>query len=492
MPTRRRAPSTTKGSRTAVTMDDVREHLLSWPTPQLVDLIMQQAREDGRLRDGLKMRVAARVAGGPDLRTFRAALRAAFEPDDLVPWNEAGDWSRRADTVIDSIQELLEQGHAQPVVDLCEEALELLDSASDMVDDSDGDIASLAERLGKLHLDACRAAGIDPVVLARRLVELEVGAQHEAYEDADERYAEVLGEAGLAAHRDAVEQLWAKVRPLGPGESDREKYGRRSRLTHMMECVAALHGSVDDLVAVMRRDLSAPHHFLRIAEVLREDGRFEDALAWAERGLAAFGGRQDWRLGELAADEHHRAGRHDAAMTLIWTAFEDQPALPAYERLAEHARVGGVDWPAWSDRAIAFLRSNIERRSSDRRPRHTWEPAVDRSSLVEIFLWRKETEAAWREAQEGGCGDGLWMQLAELRQDGHPEDALPIYQRHVQRLVDQKNNGSYEAAVAMMRRVHGAMSRMEPPGDFPAYVAALRAEHRLKRNLMALLDSASW
>jgi tetratricopeptide (TPR) repeat protein len=409
-------------------MDDVREHLMSWPTQQLVDLVMQQAREDDRLRDGLKMRVAARLAGGPDLRTFRAALRAAFVPDDLVPWREAGDWSRGADTVVDSIQELLEQGHAQPVVELCEEALELLDSASDMVDDSGDDIASLAERLGELHLDACRAAGIDPVVLGRRLVELEVGAGHDAFEDADERYGEVLGDAGLAAHRDAVEQLWAKVRPLGPGESDPEKYGRRSRLTHMMECVAALHGSLDDLVAVMSRDLSTAHDFMRIAEVLREDGRFEDALAWAERGLAAFGDRQDPRLRELAADEHHRAGRHDAAMTLIWEAFEDQPGLPTYERLSEHARVGGVDWPAWSDRALAFLRSNIERRSADRRPRPTWEPVVDRSSLVEIFLWRKETEAAWREAREGGCGDGLWMQLAQLREDGHPADALQIYQ----------------------------------------------------------------
>jgi uncharacterized Zn finger protein len=58
--------------------------------------------------------------------------------------------------------------------------------------------------------------------------------------------------------------------------------------------------------------------------------------------------------------------------------------------------------------------------------------------------------------------------------------------------VGQKDNRSYEAAVAMMRRVQGAMSLMEPPGDFPAYVAALRAEHRPKRNLMALLDRAGW
>jgi uncharacterized Zn finger protein len=113
-------------------------------------------------------------------------------------------------------------------------------------------------------------------------------------------------------------------------------------------------------------------------------------------------------------------------------------------------------------------------------------------SLVEIYLWRKEPDAAWREAREGGCAESLWMQLAQLRQDAHPEDALPIYQKRVQELVGKKNNGSYGAAVAMMRRVQGTMSGMEPPGDFRAYVAALRAEHRPKRNFMALLDRAGW
>jgi uncharacterized Zn finger protein len=260
----------------------------------------------------------------------------------------------------------------------------------------------------------------------------------------------------------------------------------------MMERVAELTGSVDDVVAVMTHDLSAGHDFVRIAEVLREAGRFDDALAWAERGLAAFADRPDARLRELAADEHHRVGRHDAAMTLIWAAFEARPGLEAYQRLFEHARIGGADWAAWSDRALAFLRAAIERQSAGARGRHVWEQAPDRSSLVEIFLWRKEVEAAWREACEGGCEEGLWMRLAQLREKDHPEDALPIYQRAVQRLVDQRNNRSYEEAVAMMRRVRGAMSRLQPPGDYLVYVAAVRAEHRPKRNLVALLDRARW
>ena len=481
-----------KASPTTVTMEEVREHLMSWHQSALVDLILEQAAEDDRLRDTLRMRVAARLADGPDLGTFRTALRDAFSMDIDEPWHGAWDWSHGAGRVIDSIEELLGQGRPQPVIDLCEEALELLDSASGMIDDSDGGLTSLAERIGELHLEACLAADIDQAELGRRLVDLELGAQqHEAFYGAIDRYEPVLGEAGLAAYRRAVEDLWAKVPPLGPGEDDPEQYGRRFRLTGMMERVVELAGDVDQLVAVMAHDLSAGYDFLRIAEVLREAGRHEEALAWAERGLAAFADRPDPRLREFAADEHHRVGRHKAAMGLIWATFEERPCLDTYQRLREHAGTGGADWPAWSDRALGFLRADIARRSGDRR-RSGWALPDDRSSLVEILLWQGDVDAAWREAREGGCSGGLWLRLAELRERDHPEDAVPIYTDRVRGLVDQKSNRSYEEAVATMRRLRGVMSRTEPPGDFAAYVAALRVEHGRKRNFMALLDHARW
>jgi tetratricopeptide (TPR) repeat protein len=482
-----------KARHATVTMDDVRDHLMSWRASALVDLILQQADEDDRLRDALKMRVAAGLAGGPDMGTFRTALRDAFRVDFDEPWQGTGGWAHGAGRVIDSIEELLGQGHARPVVDLCEEALELLDSAWGMIGDSDGDFASLAERIGDLHLEACQTAGIDQAELGRRLVDLELGAQqHEAFYGAIDRYELVLGEAGLAAYREAIERRWARVPPLGPGESDPERYGDRFRLTHMMERVTGLSGDVDQLVAVMARDLSAGHDFLRIAEVLREAGRHEEALEWAERGLAAFADRPDPRLREFAADEHHRVGRHDAAMELIWAAFEERPGLDTYQRLGEHARVAGADWSAWSDRALALLRADTERRSARGRRQLAWAMPADRSSLVEIFLWQNDVEAAWREAREGGCTRDLWLQLAQLRERDHPADAVPIYEERVQALLDQKNNRSYEEAVATMRRLRGAMSRLEPPGNFAAYVTALRAEHARKRNFMALLDGARW
>jgi hypothetical protein len=472
-------------------MEDVREHLLSWDKPALVDLILGRAREDDRLRDDLLLRVAVMRADAPDVETIRATLRDVLEVDDHVSWREPWDWSRGVDRVVDSIEELLAQGHAGTVVDLCEEALELLGPASDMVDHSRGSLAPLMERLGTLHLEACRSGAVDPVALGQRLVELELGSRHEAFYGAVDDYADVLGEAGLAAYREAADRRWSRVRALGPGESDRDGSADRFRVTRIMERLADLTGGLDEVVAVLSRDLSSGYKFLRIAEVLRDAGRFEDALAWAERGLAAFPGRADRKLREFVTEEHHRSGRHDDAMKLIWAEFEERPGLDSYQGLCEHARVAEADWPAWSDRALAFLRRQIDRQAAaSRRSPHSWVGPADRSDLVEIFLWRDEVDAAWREAREGGCRQDLWMRLAELRQQEHPKDAVPIYQRQVDFLLSQGR--AYEEAVALMRRVRSAMSSMEPPGDFGTYVAGLRAAHGRKRNFIALLQQAGW
>jgi uncharacterized Zn finger protein len=111
---------------------------------------------------------------------------------------------------------------------------------------------------------------------------------------------------------------------------------------------------------------------------------------------------------------------------------------------------------------------------------------------VRVFLWEKDVEAAWREAQEGGCANDLWMALAAKREKDHPEDVLPIYQRQVESTLDQKNNEAYRAAIGLLRKVRGLMVRLKREADFALYLESVRAAHKPKRNFMKLLERAKW
>jgi uncharacterized Zn finger protein len=257
-----------------------------------------------------------------------------------------------------------------------------------------------------------------------------------------------------------------------------------------METLARETGDVEALVAVKKRDLSMPYGYLQIAETYRAARKHDLALEWAERGLAAFPQRRDSRLVEFLAAEYHRRKRHDEALALIWAEFVDSPDLEHYRLLKEHAGKSGA-WPSWREKALEHLREARAKGPKTRGTAGIW--ARDASSeLVQVFLWEKDAQAAWREAQAGGCSEALWMELAKRREQDHPQDALPIYRRQIEPILRHMGNDAYREAVQMLRRIRGVLVRLGREAEFAAYLQSLRAVHKPKRNFIKLLDHARW
>lgn len=131
-------------------------------------------------------------------------------------------------------------------------------------------------------------------------------------------------------------------------------------------------------------------------------------------------------------------------------------------------------------------------KSESQKDRWPWYRKADHSELVRIFLWEKDVEAAWREAQEGGCSNELWLELAAKRDKDHPEDALPVYQGQIEPTLDRKNNQAYEETISLLRKVRELMVRLERKDEFTNYLEKVRAAHKPKRNFMKLLARASF
>jgi uncharacterized Zn finger protein len=238
----------------------------------------------------------------------------------------------------------------------------------------------------------------------------------------------------------------------------------------------------------MKRDLSLAYHYLQIAETYKSAHKYDLALDWAKRGVKAFPKRTDSRLREFLAEEYHRRKRHDEAMVLVWAEYTDSPTLQEYQNLKTHAdRIG--QWQTWREKALEHVRNRIaEAKNKTQKDRWGWSQKTDHSDLVRIFLWEKDVETAWREAQEGGCSNELWLELAAKRDKEHPKDALPIYQRQIEPALDRKNNGAYSDAIGFLRKVRVLMVGLGREVEFTAYVDKLRAAHKPKRNFIKLLD----
>jgi len=473
---------------------DLRDYLTSLGHSCLVDLVLERADADALFDARLRLLATGATHGPLPVAAFREAVDRAFFTDGYVHYRDMYAYTSNIHEVFTTLRELLEDGHAEEVIALAEQAIDRAEDALGYVDDSDGYMSGIAEDLQGLHLDACLSARPDPVALATTLFERELNSGDlDVFHGAAASYAEVLGTPGLAEYRRRAQITWDALTALGPG--DRGSFdSRRFQITSMMRTLAEVAGDVDAVVDVLARDQSSPYQFVLIAERLRDAGRYDDALAWAQKGLELFA-CEDSRLVDAATREYHRAGRGADAVALAWRAYEERTTPAGYQRLCEQARLAGV-WEDSRERALTKLRAQVETEiAADSRKktgrRQSW-AVCDASALVSVFLFEGDVDQAWSEAQTAGCSRVLWLELARLREQDHPSEVIPIWQSEVERAIDAKNNHAYAEAVATIARVRRLMVAAGHEEAFAPYAVQLRARHKAKRNLMKLFDQRRW
>lgn len=468
---------------------DLRSYLQTLGDDALVELVLGQAADDWRLRERLTALAAAAAGSGIDEVTWRRRVDAVFAPyGDFVPYGEAAGWAADVDDVLSALEEQLDAGHAAAVIGLFEHAHRKADAAVQYIDDSDGWLSGISDRIGELHQRACQRGSPDPVELARRLVDLELTSELDAFHRAAARYADVLGTGGLDEYRRLVEPKWRK---LGP-DTDRWS-GQRFRVREAMIGVAFAAGDPDELIKVKQHHLRTPGDYLEVAESLYAAGRLDDAVEWARRGLDVFTDRpwQNGPLRELLAEVLRGRGDAAGAVELFWQAFTAHPSLDAYRRLLTEADTVAARTD-WQQRALVALQDRVaERRPDDQSPcsivRTT--PA---SVVIEILLYEGDIETAWVTAAEYGCEQRLWLTLARAREATHPLDSIPVYEREALAQIDTKKNGGYRNAVDSLERIRRLATSGGEPERFGQLLAAVRVKHKPKRNLMALLDKKGW
>jgi uncharacterized Zn finger protein len=487
----KRPSAVTKTTRSPrITNEDIAEMLHAEEKQTIIGWLLDWSLRDTALRE--RLTTLASIKGDPDtlIAGVRAQLEKAIRIRGYVPYNQAGGYAGRVITALESLETLLQQGHAAAVVGLCETAMQWLTKAIERVDDSGGQGIELMARIAEMHLLACEQAKPDPRQLGRQLFQLQIDADYSEWGDTAERYAHLLGEDGLAAFYETATKAWEKVpvRTVRSSHTNSESY---YAITHIMESLARRSGDIEQLVAVWERDLTYPNHYLRIASAYREAGNPEKSLHWAERGMNTYPGYQGAPLRRFVAEEYLRAERHADALRIVWSEFRDQPQLETYQLLERFARAAD-DWDDFRTRALAHI-SRPAKSSPNLSPvdarYHTWSRPQGHSLLVEIFLYEQDIEAAWKEAHFGGCHDGLWIRLATEREKTHPAEAVPIYLRLAEQAVSVESSGRYEPAIKLLERAAALMHSLGRSSEFESYFEALRQRFKVKRNLQKLAEA---
>lgn len=455
--------------------EPIREYLSSLRREQLVDRILALAAHDDVALTALRAEAAA-ASGEFDLAAFRKELTQRLRVSGFLDWRAAGGYAQKAHRLLDTLETLIEAGRAADVIVLAEHVIARLDTAMGRIDDSGGYLGAVTDRVTALHLAACRAARPDPKRLAVRLIELCLRSRWEWFLDAPEHYAEVLGEDGLVAYRVRLEREWAAIPQLPPSPTHFHASfdQHRFRVTELRMKLAHADGDVDDLVAVLARDLSSPFRFCQIAEALERNGREREALIWLERGLQAFPPAADLRLRSKLIAAYLRDGQRGDAIALAERAFAARPLASTYAELRA-AAAGAPGWPERREEALQRLRQ-----------------LANGSEVVAAQLAEGALEAAWVDAVEIGCRNDLWHELATARRESHPDDSIGVYRRLIDGLLEHSDVRAYREAVRLLGEIRSTLVAAAREPDFAPEVERVRDAHRRRPRLIGLLADEGW
>jgi hypothetical protein len=464
--------------------EQIREYLETLDEIALRGWLIEAADRDRGIRD--KLLFSAKAAARGDVASLKSVVRQATRASGFVDWREAGDYADRLADLAQMLEARVADGDPK-LVNIIEQAIAQAEDALGNIDDSDGSVMPAIMELREVHERACNNLNLDPVALAERLFRFQTTGDWDTFHSVLPSYQRALGQSGFERYRELVEAAWKRFPALGPEAFRTHFDSGRHRVEHAMEELAALSGDVDALVAVKAHNLSSPHAFLELAGILKHHGRHDEALAWAEKGIAAFGSERLDDFVKFCIDEHLRRDDADTVESLAWQRFVRQPGSDAHFELVHVAkRIGRAD--ELTTRALQHLWQLVRTEEAPNAKRlPSWQPPV-RGALVAIHLCQKEAEKAWEAFCGGPVDIRLWDKVAAVRGMTHPEEAVALYKKLLPHVVTAGTRGAqYGEAFEIVKAIQELRAAQKQNALFGQELADLRITWKAKRNFMKLL-----
>ncbi len=197
----------------AGTLTRIRDYLKAKGADALVEMIVEMAERDPALFRKLDMAAATRGSDKTLEARLRKGIDAATRTGGFVEWREAASWAEGVDEALEAVAGLASDARADIALRLAVQAIDRIENALNSIDDSNGHCGALLERARDIHLAAARSSRPCPVELAHDIFAREMKDGYDTFHHAVQRYAEVLGDEGLAEYRRLAAAAWEKLPP---------------------------------------------------------------------------------------------------------------------------------------------------------------------------------------------------------------------------------------------------------------------------------------
>lgn len=473
-------------------MDNQRQvidYLETLGAPALRKVLLEAAFNNAELWKRLLTQATA--AKRPGLGVLEKVLRHSLTPEGNFGWADDAGYADRVEDAVRLLDARIGDGDPalialiEAVIDLVERSVEQFHESSGLLDDA-------IRALHQTHLDACVALQTPPEELGRALFRRQLEDRWGFLAEISDAYFELMGEAGQAAYWQATFKAWEVLPVLEAGDRSASISSRRHTIEAIVEGKLAEAGDLDVLIRAKARNLSRSNRHLELAKLCREHGRLDDAIRWAEEGFKAFPINEAYPLEDLLIDLHRERGDGDQVETVAWQRFERRAGCKAFFDLLEVGKAISRE-SALRERALTLLWSRVEKEEAKSAQHRASRPSpmfgFERDHLVGIHLQEGDVEEMWAVFCGGPVSVKLWQQVAGIRGQTHPDDAVALYRRLLPHVVEAEGPGArYDRAFEIVAAIRQLRLKGGQAKRFENELVEIRAEWKRKRNFMKRLD----
>lgn len=457
--------------------DRICAYLSGLSSDALIDIVLGALDGAPELENRLLMQ-ADIAAGALDARRLKKMITAAIPLRDLWDYRQVAQYFERAEACVTGIESIAPSLAPADLLATVRHAFSRLEKALGRVDDSGGRRWGLQHGLHALHRDALARIGWAADDLASYLLDLHLNDPWDTFNDVLGEYGELLGDDGCAAYLAHVRSLLDALPDLPFGASFDEAYPYM-QLTGILAEEAHAAGDRDALIALAKRTCTSARDCYGIAELYLERGNPDKALEWLDKGDAAADEKA--RNHALRVSVHRARKEWAKAADAQLDLFKKSPGIGQFRQLEELAARAGRGEQT-KQVAVDYLRSGL---GKDR-----WHGPACGFTLALILHADGVTAEAAALVNAYARNPQDLVDAAGWFAENDPGQAAEFVARAIEGHIQRKNKDGYRQAVDLLIEQRELFGRAGE-NRFSEFVGALRARHKPKRNLQALLSDVA-
>jgi len=285
-------------------------------------------------------------------------IERALDLGQFISYNQSWDFVRDLEDIKDKIDDLMESEEADRAVRLYEMFLSECYEKVEEIDDSGGNLGMFFQDLFLSWIEARQKAGRAAEETVGDILNWMENDDYGFCYDIEKEVAKVLNKAGFLLFRQHFQGRFEEA--FAPFEHKETRY--------IYDYPADVYLNANTLkdIYIVKKDVKAylglcekvgitPKDCEHIASLQKTKRHFEDALAWADRGLKLerereWGNESSYELTGIRQELLNKLGRREDALESAWAEFIEYPSKMGYDRLRKY--IPKEDSRQWHEKAI--------------------------------------------------------------------------------------------------------------------------------------------